>query len=131
MNINGAIQAPGLALLVLFFLVGVVKTCDSFAELKRPEVALKLFIRFIIAKAVITHGLELMMVLFSVVQGIITKIMNTSGFATGAGMTIPPDMVTAIESRGFLASIPLCYLHTGRNTEEFVARQKGPSPLSA
>ena len=106
-NINGAIQAIGLALLVLFFLVGVVKTCGSFAELKRPEVALKLFIRFIIAKAVITHGLELMMLLFRVVQGVITTIMNTAGFATGAGLTVPGSMVTAIESLSFLASIPL------------------------
>ncbi len=33
-NINGALQAIGLALLVLFFVVGMVKTCGSFAEVK-------------------------------------------------------------------------------------------------
>jgi hypothetical protein len=32
--IHGAVQAIGLALLVLFFVVGVVKTCGSFAEAK-------------------------------------------------------------------------------------------------
>lgn len=48
-NIHGAVQAIGLALLVLFFVVGVVKTCGSFAELKKPEHALKLFIRFALA----------------------------------------------------------------------------------
>ena len=31
-NINGAVQAIGLALLVLFFVVGVVKTCGSFTD---------------------------------------------------------------------------------------------------
>ena len=36
-NIHGAIQAIGYALLVLFFVVGVMKTCGSFAELKKPE----------------------------------------------------------------------------------------------
>jgi len=106
-DINGAIQAIGLALLVLFFLVGVVKTCGSFAELKRPEAAIKLFIRFIVAKAVITHGLELMMLLFNIVQGVISTIMGTAGFASGAGMAIPPEMAASIESLGFLASIPL------------------------
>lgn len=30
-NIHGALQAIGYALLVLFFVVGVVKTCGSFA----------------------------------------------------------------------------------------------------
>ena len=31
-NINGALQAIGYALLVLFFVMGVVKTCGSFTE---------------------------------------------------------------------------------------------------
>ena len=31
-NVNGALQAIGYGLLVLFFAVGVVKTCGSFAE---------------------------------------------------------------------------------------------------
>ena len=34
-NIHGALQAIGYALLVLFFVVGVVKTCGSFAEVKK------------------------------------------------------------------------------------------------
>lgn len=33
-NIHAAVQAIGLALLVLFFVVGVMKTCGSFAEVK-------------------------------------------------------------------------------------------------
>ena len=37
-TVHGALQAVGLALLVLFFAVGVMKTCGSFAELKKPEV---------------------------------------------------------------------------------------------
>lgn len=60
-NIHGALQAIGHALLVLFFLVGVVKTCGSFAEVKKPEMAVKLFIRFAIAKGIVTYGLELML----------------------------------------------------------------------
>ncbi|MGE9875588.1 hypothetical protein ACQQ9V_06665 [Hornefia butyriciproducens] len=48
LNINGAVQAIGLALLVLFFLVGMARTSASLDEVKRPEHALKLFIRFAI-----------------------------------------------------------------------------------
>ena len=33
-SINGALQAIGYALLVLFFVVGVMKTCGSFADVK-------------------------------------------------------------------------------------------------
>ena len=49
-SINGALQAIGYALLVLFFVMGVVKTCGSFTEIKRPEVAFKCFIRFVLAR---------------------------------------------------------------------------------
>ena len=106
-NIHGAVQAIGLALLVLFFVVGVVKTCGSFAELKKPEHALKLFIRFALAKGVVTYGLQLMMALFEIVQGLVSTIMNAAGFGSAQQTVLPQEIVTAIESCGFFESIPL------------------------
>lgn len=106
-NIHGALQAIGLALLVLFFVIGVVKTCGSFAEVKKPEHALKLFIRFALAKGVVTYGLELMMALFNIVQGIISTIMNSAGFGTTTNTVLPNEIVQAVEDCGFLDSIPL------------------------
>ena len=46
-NIYGGMQAIGFSLLVLFFVIGVMKTCGSLTEVKRPEHALKLFIRIL------------------------------------------------------------------------------------
>ena len=106
-NINGAVQAIGLALLVLFFVVGVVRTCGSFTDVKKPEHALKLFIRFAIAKGLITYGLELMFALFDILQGTISTIMTSAGFGTPNQTTLPAEMVTTIESCGFFESIPL------------------------
>src|SRR5574344_1744265 len=96
-NIHGALQAIAYALLVLFFVVGVVKTCGSFAEVKKPEHALKLFIRFAIAKGAITYGMELMLALFNIIQGIITTIMNTACLGGMSSMTLPQQIITAIE----------------------------------
>ena len=106
-GIHGALQAIGYALLVLFFVVGVVKTCGSFAEVKRPEHALKLFVRFALAKGVITYGLELMMALFDIVQGIVGTIMNAAGFGSTQETVLPQEIVTAVEECGFFESIPL------------------------
>jgi hypothetical protein len=106
-NIHGALQAVGMALLVLFFVIGVVKTCGSFAEVKKPEHALKLFIRFALAKGVVTYGLDLMMALFNIVQGIISTIMSAAGFGTTTQTVLPDTIVQAIENCGFWASIPL------------------------
>lgn len=106
-NINGAVQAIGLALLVLFFVVGMVRTCGSFSDVKKPEHAVKLFIRFALAKGVVTYGLELMMALFNIVQGVISTIMNAAGFGTAAQTVLPQEIVTAVENCGFFESIPL------------------------
>lgn len=106
-DIHGALQAIGLALLVLFFVIGVVKTCGSFAEVKKPEHALKLFIRFALAKGVVTYGLELMMALFNIAQGIISTIMSSAGFGTTSQAVLPQAIVQAVEECSFLASIPL------------------------
>ena len=106
-DIHGTVQAIGLALLVLFFVVGVMRTCGSFSEVKRPEVALKLFIRFAIAKGVVTYGLELMMALFSIVQGIVSSIMNSAGLGAVNETVLPESIIEAIESCTFFESIPL------------------------
>ena len=106
-DIHGALQAIGLALLVLFFVVGVMKTCGSFAEVKRPEHALKLFIRFALAKGAVTYGMELMLALFNIAQGVISTIMQAAGFGRPQSAVLPAEIVSAIEDCGFFESIPL------------------------
>ena len=107
LGVHGAVKAIGIALLVLFFVIGVMKTCGSFAEVKRPEQALKLFIRFAIAKGVVTYGLELMMALFQIVQGVISTIMGAAGFSAPQDTILPSEIITAVEDCGFFESIPL------------------------
>ena len=107
LGVHSAVKAIGIALLVLFFVMGVMKTCGSFAEVKRPEQALKLFIRFAIAKGVVTYGLELMMALFQIVQGVISTIMGAAGFSAPQDTILPPEIITAVEECGFFESIPL------------------------
>ena len=107
-NIHGAVMAVGLALLVLFFVVGLMKTFGSIAEMKRPEVAFKVFIRFALAKAAVTYGLELMMALFRIVQGLMATIMGASGIGgSGEASILPQEIIDAIENVGFFESIPL------------------------
>lgn len=106
-NINSAMQGIGLALLVLFFLVGVVKTCSSFDEVKKPEKSFKLFIRFALAKIVVVYGMDLMLSIFKISQGIISTIMKTAGINSAAKSTLPKAIAKAVESCGFFESIPL------------------------
>ena len=106
-SIHGALQAIGYALLVLFFVIGVVKTCGSFAELKKPEHAIKLFVRFAIAKGLITYGMELMLALLEIIQGVVNTIMRAAGFGSPQATVLPAEIIAAVEKCGFFESIPL------------------------
>ena len=106
-GIHGTLQAVGYALLVLFFAYGVIKTCGSMADLKRPETAVKLFVRFALAKGVITYGMELLLAMLSIVQGIIGNIMGSASGLSSNSAVIPDEIVQAVDDTGFFASIPL------------------------
>lgn len=107
MDINGALQAVGCGLLVLFFVMGVVKTCGSFTELRKPEMVFKCFVRFILAQAAVTHGMELMTALFHTAQGVAATILDASGLTVAHAAALPEEMVEVIESVGLIQSIPL------------------------
>ena len=106
-NINDGLKAVGYALLVLFFVMGVMKTCGSFAELKKPELAVKCLVRFVLAEAAVTYGMDIMTALFTVAQGAVSAIMTSSGLSAVTATALPADMVTVINSVSFMESIPL------------------------
>ena len=53
------------------------------------------------------YGLELMMALFNIVQGLISTIMTAAGFGAAGQTVLPSEIVTAVEDCGFFESIPL------------------------
>ena len=107
LNIHSALQAIGYGLLVLFFTMGVIKTCGSFAELKRPEQAVKVFVRFAISKGVIDYSLTLMLAMMDIVQGITSTVMSSAGFGAPQASSLPGEIITAVENCSFFESIPL------------------------
>ena len=85
----------------------MIKTCGSFDEVKRPEQVFKLFIRFVLAKIVVTYGMPLMLDVFKITQGITSKIISTANITFSSKSTLPNSIITALESCGFFESIPL------------------------
>ncbi len=106
-NINDALKAIALGLLVLFFAVGIVKTCGSFSDIKKPEHVVKAFVRFALAQGAVVYGMELMQALFSIIQGIVSTILGQSSLNGGSVAQLPAEIVEKVESVGLLDSIPL------------------------
>lgn len=106
-TINGAMQAIGYGLLVLFLALSIFKSTGTFHDFRRPEFVLKHFIIFTLAKLGITYGLDLMTNIFDVCNGIVSTAAGSVGGLTGTSVTLPTEMADAIKGVGFLASIPL------------------------
>ena len=68
---------------------------------------LKCFVRFALAQAAVSHGMELMTALFTVGQGMVNTIMGASGMTGLSASELPDEMVAIIEDVSFLDSIPL------------------------
>lgn len=105
-NIHSTLQGIGLALLVLFFVIGIVKSFTNWQDIKRPEQALKLFLRFCIARGLVVYGMDFMTSCFEIVQGIIQRITSVSGFSGGSA-TIPQEIINKVSDLGFFESIPI------------------------
>lgn len=106
-NIHQALQAVGYGLLILFFAMGVFKSAASFREFRRPEQALRLFIRFLMTKVAISSGMEIMSTIFTICGGVVSTIANNMGALTNTAATLPTEIVDAVEAVTFLESIPL------------------------
>lgn len=103
----GTIVSINDGLLVLFFAMSIFQSAISFRDFQRPEFALRHFIRFLLAKLAVGSAMDIMTAIFAVCGGIVQSVMGSIGGMASAGVTVPQEMVDAIESVGFLASIPL------------------------
>lgn len=93
--INAGLIAGGLALLVVFTFMGVIKSTVNLAELKRPEAAVRVFVRFIFAKALITYGATFMLYVFDIVQAVVLTINRDAGGFTEA--SVPEEISEAMD----------------------------------
>ena len=106
-GINGALQAIGYGLLILFFAMSIFKSTASFRDFQRPEYAFKHFIRFVAAKVAITYSMDIITTIYTICGGVVESIADSLGGIGGAAVTLPSAIEAAVEDAGFWASIPL------------------------
>ena len=106
-TINGGMQAVGYGLLVLFFAITIFRSASSFRDFQRPEYMLRHLIHFVMAKLCISYGLDWMMQIFAVCNGIVATTAGSIGGIDGASVAMPAEIIEAIEEVDFLNSIPL------------------------
>ena len=136
-TVHGTLQATGLALLVLFFAAGAVKTCGSLAEFKRPEQAIKIFVRFAIAKGMVTYGMELMLALLEIAQGMLSSVIAATSILTAVDecSLLPSIGVLAVSLIGMLVIVVLSFMLVitvyGRMFRLYLYTAISPVPLAA
>lgn len=106
-SLHNAMIGIGYALIVLFFAISLFKNTANFHELKRPEAAVHYLIRFVAAKTLVGYGMDIMLNIFSICNGIVSDMAAGMGGISQAMVALPSEVQSAIENVGFLASIPL------------------------
>lgn len=104
-GIHGAITAIGISLLVIYFLMGLVKTSTTITEVKRPEVAFRLFVRFVLAKALVTYSMNLVLWLIEVSQGLVNLVFGSNSMYNLAFGSMPSGLTDAIDALAWYEQI--------------------------
>ena len=60
-----------------------------------------------LAKAAVGYGLDLMLAIFQIIQGMVSTIITRSGLSGSSGTTLPQEIIDKINNVGFWDSIPL------------------------
>ena len=107
LTINGALKAIGYALLILFFAMSVFGGTMSFKDFKSWQTALRYFLRFVVAKAAVTYGMDILTAIFSIAGGTVNRMADSLGSMSSAMVTLPDTIDTAVRNVGFFESIPL------------------------
>lgn len=106
-QIHSALQGIAYGLLILFFAFSIFRHTVNLQELRRPEAALRFFIRFVLTKTLITYSMDFLMTIFSISNGIVQTVASSMGDITQVNITLPAEIQTAIKGVSFLESIPL------------------------
>lgn len=106
-TLHGTMQAVAYALMVLFFCFGIFKTAANVAELKRPEIAFKMFFRFALTKAAISHGMELLLAVLRLAQGMLSSAAGSLKDLSALASVLPQEAISKIGQTGFFESIPV------------------------
>ena len=104
-QIFSVLQGIGYGLLILFFAMSFFKQSTSFRELRHPEQVFRLFLRFVLAQAAITYGLEIINFIFEVTGGITSSIATSLGSLHEVAATLPDEIRTAAEDANIIQSV--------------------------
>ncbi len=107
-QINSGLKGAAYGLLVLFFIASLLKNVASFRELKRPETAIRLLVKFIIGKTAVDYGMDILNAIYTAGAGLVGNVMAKVGGNNLARFAELSDtMKNTINGVDFWGSIPL------------------------
>lgn len=108
--ITGALQGTGYAILIICFYLGVVKSSLTFMDIKRPAVAVTLFLRFLVVKVLVDQGAGLTQMLIRLGQELIATAFSAGGTDFSELTAMSDDLTATIQSAGFFTSVVMMLL---------------------
>ena len=105
-TINLVTKPVGDAMIVLCFFIGIFGAGATMAETKRPEAAVRLFIRTAVTGAFVSQGYTFVSQILGISQSFISDFISVRGnISAGDAPKIPPEIKTAIQDLSFPANL--------------------------
>lgn len=105
MAITDALRGAGYSILVICFYLGVVKSSITFMDLKRPAVAVTMFVRFLTVKVLIDGGTGLVQTMISLGQGLISLVFSAGGLDLDELASMSSELNNAILTADFFTAL--------------------------
>ena len=100
----------GYALIVLFFAISLFKNTANFHELKRPEAAVHYLIRFVAAKTLMGYGMDIMLNIFFICNGVVSDMAaGMGGISQAIAVLVIATMMLRISQQYLLSLIPYSF----------------------
>lgn len=111
-TINNYLSVIGVALVVIFFYIGLTKNVIRLEELRRPANFFGLFIRLVLAQAFVANSSQLLLKIMEIIQGCIVGISNLfGGFGSnGRVAAVPNEIVMLARDAGWSTGLGIWVL---------------------
>ncbi len=107
----GTAKSAAFSLIVLFFLIGILKSCTNFQELRRPEYLFGVLLRLAFATWLVDNTYQIAMDIYRVCQGLGDTLLYAFGWDNQriniSGGYLSEEMEESILDAGWKEALPL------------------------
>lgn len=102
-DIHTVMVGIAIPILIICFFIGIFRVSSNITEMKRPELAVKMFVRVAVAEYLVTNSMTLMIDLMNIGQSLISDIFHACHVGSEQfSLTVPTEINEAFQQMNWV-----------------------------